>query len=134
NPRRSFAGEHAARNGHVFTASLLGHGDGVGKRALFANFGEFDQHGKIDAREHFDLWAAHAGDREVRWRATKHVGEDGNTITAVYAIDRFDNVASTQIGIVLCPDRDGFDLLLWTHDMFERGLELVSKPPMGHKY
>jgi len=31
-------------------------------------------------------------------------------------------------------DRDSFDLLLWTHDMFERCLELVGKAPMGHKY
>ena len=52
----------------------------------------------------------------------------------VDAVDRFDDVASAQIGIVFGSDRDRFDLLLWTHDVFERRLELVGKAPMGHKY
>ena len=67
-------------------------------------------------------------------RAAEHVGQDGDAIAAVDAIDRFDDIAAAQIGIVLSPDRHGFDLFLRAHDMFERRLELVGKAPMGHKY
>ena len=76
----------------------------------------------------------HAGDREIGGCAAEHIGEDGDAIAAVDAIDRFNDITSTQIEVVLGPDRDCFDLLLWTHDVFERGLELVGKAPMGHKY
>ena len=57
-----------------------------------------------------------------------------DAIARVDAVDRFDDIASTQIGVVFGSDRDSFDLLLRTHDMFERRLELVGKAPMGHKY
>ena len=56
------------------------------------------------------------------------------TIATVDAIHRFDDIASTQIGVVLGSNRDGFNLFLRTHDMFERRLELVGKTPMGHKH
>ncbi len=105
-----------------------------GKRALLAHLGELDQHGKIDACEHFHLGTAHAGDGEVGGRAAEHVGEDGNAVAAVDAVDRFDDVISTQIGIVFSADCHGFDLLLRTHDMFKRCPELVGKAPMGHKH
>ena len=105
-----------------------------GKRPLLAHLGKLDQHGKIDACEHFHLRAAHAGDRKVGRRAAEHVGEDRDAVAAIDAVDRFDDVASTQIGVVLGTDRDCFNLFLWAHDMFERRLELVGKAPMGHKY
>src|SRR6266581_3640478 len=132
--RRSFAGENPAGNGDVFAAGLLSHRDGVGKRPLFANLGELDQHGKVDSGEHLHFRATHAGDREIGRCAAEHVGEDGDAVARVDTVDRLDDVASTQIRVVLGTDRDGFDLFLRTHDMFERRLELVGKAPMGHKY
>ena len=39
-----------------------------------------------------------------------------------------------RTGVVFGSDRDGFDLLLRAHDVFERRPELVGKAPMGHKY
>ena len=64
----------------------------------------------------------------------EHVGENGNAVTAIDAIDGFDDVASAQIRVVLGSDREGFDLFLRTHDMFERRLEFVGKAPMGHQH
>jgi len=94
---------------------------------------QLDQHGKIDPCEHFHFGPAHAGDREVGGRAAEHVGKNGDAVAAVDAVDGFNDVASTQIRVVLGSDRDSFDLLLRTHYMFKRRLELVGKAPMGHK-
>ena len=69
-----------------------------------------------------------------RGGAAEHIGEDGNAVAEVDAVDGFDDVTSTQIRVILCTDRNRFDLLLRTHDMFQRRLELVGKAPMGHKY
>jgi len=53
---------------------------------FLAHLGEFDQHGKIDSCEHFDLRAAHTGNRKVAGRAAEHVGQDSHTIATVDAI------------------------------------------------
>ena len=87
-----------------------------------------------DACEHFHLWAAHAGKRKVGGRAAEHVGQDSDTIAAVDAIYRFDDITSTQFGLVLGSNRDGFNLFLRTHNVFERRPELVGKAPMGHNH
>jgi hypothetical protein len=47
---------------------------------LLAHLGELHQHGKIDARKHFDLRPAHAGYCQVGWRAAEHVGEDRDAV------------------------------------------------------
>ena len=86
------------------------------------------------AGEHFDLGPAHAGYCEVRGRAAEHVGEDGNAVAGIDAVDRLDDVASAEIGIVFGADRDRLDLFLRTHDMLKRRLEFVGKAPVGHKY
>ena len=57
-----------------------------------------------------------------------------DAIAGIDAVNRFDDVASTEIGIIFGADRDRFDLLLWAHDMFKRCLEFVGKAPVGHKY
>src|SRR6516164_10251271 len=132
--RRSFAGEDPAGDRDVFAARLLGHCDRVGKRSLFTYLGKLDQHGKVDAREHFHLGTAHAGNCEVGGRTAEHVGQDCNAVAGVYAVDRFDNVAATEIGIIFGADRHRFNLFLRTHDMFERRLELVGEAPVGHQY
>ncbi|MGY3455145.1 hypothetical protein ACVWW5_000595 [Bradyrhizobium sp. LM3.4] len=67
-------------------------------------------------------------------RAAKHVGEDRDAVAGIDAVNRFYDVASTEIGIIFGADRDRFDLLLWAHDMFKRCLEFVGKAPVGHKY
>ena len=69
-----------------------------------------------------------------RRRATEHVGKDGDTIAGIDAIHRFYDVAAAQIGIVFGPNRDRLDLLLRTHNMLQRRLELVGEAPMGHQY
>ncbi len=69
-----------------------------------------------------------------RRRATEHVGENGDAVAGIDAVYRFYDVAATEIGIVLGPDRDRLDLLLRTHDVLERRLELVGEAPMGHQY
>ena len=50
------------------------------------------------------------------------------------AVDRFDDVAATEIGIIFGADRNCFDLFLRTHHMLKRRLELVGEAPMGHQY
>ena len=66
--------------------------------------------------------------------AAEHVGKNGDAVAAIDAVDRFDDVATTEIGVVFRADRHGFDLFLRTHYVFERRLKLVGKAPMGHKY
>src|SRR6476646_9186892 len=97
----------------VFAARLLRHRDGIGKRAFFTNLGKLHQHRKIDTCEHFHFRTAHAGDRKIGRRAAEHIGQDRDAITAVNAVDRFNDVASAQIRVVFGSDRDSFDLLLW---------------------
>ncbi|CCE04219.1 hypothetical protein BRAS3843_1020019 [Bradyrhizobium sp. STM 3843] len=133
-PRHSFAGEHAAGDRDVFAAGFLGHRDRVGERALLADLGKLDQHGKVDACEHFDLGPAHAGNGEIRWRAAEHVGQDGDAVAGVDTVHGFDDVAATEIRVVVCTNRHGFYLFLRTHDMFERRSEFVGEAPMGHQY
>src|SRR5579871_1503839 len=132
--RRSFAGEHAAGDGDVFAAGFLRRRDRVRQRAAVTDLGELHQHRQVDAGEHLDLGPAHARDREVRRGSTEHVGEDGHAVARVDALDRFYDVASAEIGVIVSADRDRFDLFLWTHYVLERRLELVGETPMGHEY
>ena len=60
--------------------------------------------------------------------------EPRTTPNCVDAIYRFDDITSTQFGVVLGSNRDGFNLFLRTHNMFERRPELVGKASMGHKH
>ena len=63
----------------------------------------------------------------------RELAEDGYAFAGVGALDGFDNVTATEIGIVFRADGDRLDLLLWTHHMLERCLELVGKTPVGHQ-
>src|SRR3954453_14309868 len=123
-----------AGDGDVFASGLLRHGDSLGQGTSLAHLGQFDQHRKIDPCEHVHLRTAHTGNREVGRRAAEHVSQDRNTVATLDAAYRVNDIASTQIGVVLGSDCDGFNLSLLTHDMFERRPKFVGKAPMGHKY
>ena len=110
-PRCSFAGEHAAGDRDVFATGLLGHVDSLRQGTLLTHLRQLDQHGTIDSCEHVHFWTAHAGNSNVRWGVAEHVGENGKAVTAIDAIDGFDDVASAQITVVLGCDREGFDFV-----------------------
>ena len=61
---------------------------GVGRGLLVADAGELDQHRQVDAGDHLDGAAVHAGEGQVRGRAAEHVGEDDDALAGVDAARR----------------------------------------------
>src|SRR5215471_15911058 len=135
SPAASFiAGEHAAGDGDVFAAGVLGRRDGLGQRTLVAHLGELHQHREIDAGEDLDFRAPHHRDCKVGGGAAKHVGEDRHPLAAVHALDRLDDVLAALLDVVVGPDRYRLDLLLRADHVFQDRAELSGKAPMRDEY
>src|SRR5262249_15471362 len=60
--------------------------------------------------------------------------ENRDAVAGVDTVDRFNDVAATEIGIVVGANCHRFYLFLRTHDVFERRSEFVGEAPMGHQY
>ena len=71
------------------------------------------------------------GDREVGRRAAEHVGQDRDAVAGVDALDRLDDVLAALLDIVVGTDGHGFDLLLRTDHMLQRGAELARRAARG---
>ena len=109
----------------------LGRGDRLLERAFVADLRELHQHRHVDAGEHFDVGPAHAGDRQVRRRAAEHVGQDGDAVAGVDALDRLDDVLAALLDVIVRADGDGLDLALRADDVLQRSAKLDGEPPVG---
>jgi hypothetical protein len=66
-------------------------------------------------------------------RAAEHVGQDGDAVTGVDALDRFDDVLAALLHIVVRADGDSLDLGLRADDVLQRSAKLDGEPPVGDK-
>ena len=101
---------------------------------FLAHLGKLDQHGKIDACEHFPTLGRLMQDiarlEGVPPNMSVRIATPSPLSTQFTASMMS---ASTQIEVILGSNRDRFNLLLRTHDMFEHRLELVGKAPIGSR-
>ena len=104
-----------------------------GEGTSLTHLRQLDQHGKIDYSEHVPFGRLMQEIGKVGRRCAGYVGENGDAVTAIDAIHRFTDRPSTQIGVIVGSNCDGFHLLLAAHDMFERRAEFVGKAPVRHK-
>ena len=119
------------RGGDVFSAGFLGAQHGIRQRVAGADFGQFDQHRQVDARDHLHALALHHGDREVGRRAPEHVGEEHHAIAGIAAADAFLHVVAAVLHIVIGTDADGIDVPLRAHHMFHGGSQFLGQTAVG---
>jgi hypothetical protein len=96
-----------------------------------ARLGEADQHGKIDAGDHFDFARLHQRNRQVRRGAAEQVGQHDHAFTAVDAFDRIGDFAAAFFHVVVGSDTDPDDIGLAPDDMFHRMDEFVGERAVG---
>src|SRR5262249_40566743 len=77
---------------------------------------------------------AHHRNSKIRWRAAEHIGQDGDAIAAVDALNRFDDILAALLDIVVGADRHCLDLALRTYDVLQGRAELDGQPPVGHQH
>lgn len=101
---------------------------------MATNFRQFDQHGQIDARDHFNIASRHSGDRQIGRRATEHIRKHDNARTVIDRVGRRDDIVATSFGIIVRLDANRRQLILMSNHMFERRDEFYREAPMGYNY
>src|SRR5262249_44365840 len=66
--------------------------------------------------------------------SAEHVGQDRDTVAAIDALDRLDDVLAALLAIVIRTDGDRFDLVLRADHVLQGSAELNGEPPMGDDY
>src|SRR5437764_27384 len=84
--------------------------DGISQGLVRSDLGELDQHGKVDAGDHFDAFTLHHRNRQIGRRSPEHIGQQYDAVPGVAPIDAGLDLGPPVVHVVVGSDAHRVDV------------------------